>query len=160
MFAGLSTGSCTDLRALRTVIRSLSTSPVDNQIGGRQRGCHYCPLTGGAVAKKAAPAATGAAPTLSLAEKGLTMTVPTNPEPPHSQIGAGSRSASAKIPRRGGVLVAAVTAVALSVVVLVLAVPGLAAPIGTAAGVVAVVVPLIQMMWRGGASGGNSADEP
>ena len=113
--------------------------------------------------KKAAPGGSVAAPTLSLAEKGLVMTVPTNPESPHSQVGVSRKGDGAKRSertRRQGLLVIGVAAVGITVVALVLVFPRLAAPLGTSAGVVAVLVPLIQMLRRGGTSGGGPAGEP
>jgi hypothetical protein len=55
---------------------------------------------------------------------------------------------------------AGLVGIGLGVVALVLAFPRLAAPIGTSAGVVAAVVPLVQRLGHGGASGGGSANEP
>jgi hypothetical protein len=64
-----------------------------------------------------------------------------------------------RLNRRRRLIGAGVTLIGLGVVALVLAFPGLAAPIGTSAGVVAAVVPLVQRMGRGGSSDGP-ADEP
>ncbi|GAA3847692.1 hypothetical protein RCR19_20020 [Streptomyces sp. WAC07094] len=61
---------------------------------------------------------------------------------------------------REGLLVAGVSAIRLAVVALVLAFPGLAGPIGTVAGVVAAIVPLVQRMGRGDAFLGGSTGEP
>ncbi|MET9547492.1 hypothetical protein ABZY36_19575 [Streptomyces sp. NPDC006627] len=77
------------------------------------------------------------------------MTVPTNAEGAHFRK---SRTVGPVLPlpdavparrRTRGLLISGVVAVGLGVVALVLAFPRLAAPIGTAAGVVAVLVPLI-----------------
>lgn len=90
------------------------------------------------------------------------MTVPTNPERLHAPVVLTDEARTpslTRLIRRRGLLVAGVSAIGLAVVALVLAFPGLAAPIGTAAGVVAAVVPLVQRMGRGGASGGGSTGE-
>lgn len=93
------------------------------------------------------------------------MTVPT--EPGASTPGGVERAAVRSVvqPRkpwsRRRAVVAGIGGVGLLVVVLVLAVPGLAAPIGTAAGVVAVAVPLGQWLCREGRTDQRgSADEP
>lgn len=115
------------------------------------------------VAEKAAPAATGAAPTLSLVEKGLVMTVPANQEKPHSMRparSAASERAWHRTRRGSRLLVVGAVAVALAVVALVVAFPGLDAPIGTAAGVVAVIVPLAQAVRRSGSASEESGNEP
>ncbi|MFK4112001.1 hypothetical protein [Streptomyces sp. NPDC002176] len=93
------------------------------------------------------------------------MTVPMNPETPRSKALPVDEAGSAVRKRLGGfrarrAAVAAVLAVALTVVLLVTAFPRLAAPIGTAAGVVAVVIPLVQRKGRDESSVGGSVDEP
>ncbi|MFH8566659.1 hypothetical protein [Streptomyces sp. NPDC017988] len=83
------------------------------------------------------------------------MTVPTNAEGAHFRK---SRTVGPVLPlpdtvparrRRRGLLISGVVAVGLGVVALVLAFPRLAAPIGTAAGVVAVLVPLVPRVGYG-----------
>ncbi|MGA4849929.1 hypothetical protein ACOBQB_28190 [Streptomyces sp. G5(2025)] len=96
------------------------------------------------------------------------MTVPTNAEGVHFRK---SCTAEPALPLRGaeptrrrergrergrGLLIGGVVAVGLGVVALVLAFPRLAAPIGTAAGVVAVLVPLLHRAGQGESSGGGS----
>ncbi|MFI8488401.1 hypothetical protein [Streptomyces rubrogriseus] len=91
------------------------------------------------------------------------MTVPTNPEMPRSEVpvvDTGRRTKRANPIRRRLMLLAGLVVIGLGVVVLVLAFPRLAAPIGTSAGVVAAVVPLLQRLGHGGATGGGSANEP
>lgn len=91
------------------------------------------------------------------------MTVPTNPEEPHSdEEGAhGENPPAGRRSLRGQRLLAAgVVAIGIAVVVLVLVYPSLAAPIGTSAGVVAVVVPLVQRLGRVGSSDAATEDEP
>jgi hypothetical protein len=100
---------------------------------------------------------------LSLGEIGLVMTVPTNQEKPHFK-GRGRDAVGEMARRKAGrgrrLLMAGVVAVGLTVVALVMAFPSLAAPIGTSAGVVAVIVPLAQNLWRGGSPSEGSAEEP
>jgi hypothetical protein len=90
------------------------------------------------------------------------MTVPTNPEGLHSEIPSADETSPTRMrmARRRGLVAAGVAAIGICVVVLVLVFPALAAPIGTSAGVVAVAVPLVQRVGRGGSSGGRGADEP
>lgn len=88
------------------------------------------------------------------------MTVPRNPEEAHSERGVkGGTNPRVRTGwlRRRPWLVVGVPALGLTVGGLVLAYPELAAPIGTSAGVVAVVVPLVR---RDGSSGGGSVGQP
>lgn len=80
--------------------------------------------------------------------------------PPGPLVPPVPRVRAAVLPRRRGLLIGGVVAVGLGVVALVLAFPRLAAPIGTAAGVVAVLVPLIHRVGRGESSGGETAGKP
>ncbi|CAM5436558.1 hypothetical protein STENM327S_00989 [Streptomyces tendae] len=91
------------------------------------------------------------------------MTVPTNPETSRFEVPVvdeARRTKRAKPIRRRRMVTAGLVGIGLGVVALVLAFPRLAAPIGTSAGVVAAVVPLVQRLGHGGASGGGSANEP
>ncbi|MGV9882496.1 hypothetical protein [Streptomyces sp. NPDC003006] len=101
------------------------------------------------------------------------MTVPTNAESAHFRKSCQPCSAepvplvplvprvrAAVLPRRRGLLIGGVVAVGFGVVALVLAFPRLAAPIGTAAGVVAVLVPLIHRVGRGESSDRETAGKP
>ncbi|MER6403166.1 hypothetical protein ABT269_06520 [Streptomyces viridosporus] len=75
------------------------------------------------------------------------MTVPTNPEELHSEAGTKGETnppARTRLLRGRAPLMVGATAVGLTVAALVLTFPELAAPIGTSAGVVAVVVPLVR----------------
>lgn len=88
------------------------------------------------------------------------MTVPTDPEELHSEVGvkgATKPPTRIRLLRRHPWLVIGVPALGLTVGGLVLAFPGLAAPIGTSAGVIAVAVSLVR---RDGPSGGRSVGEP
>jgi hypothetical protein len=89
------------------------------------------------------------------------MTVPMNPETPHSEVSAGdhgSRPVAPRVVSRRKLMGAGVILIGLGVVALVLAFPDLAAPIGTSAGVIAAVVPLVQRVGRGGSSDGQAGE--
>lgn len=91
------------------------------------------------------------------------MTVPMNPETPRSEALPVEEE---EPPKRAGfirgrrLITTGVVALGLAVVALVLVFPRLAAPIGTSAGVVAAVVPLVHRWGRGGLPDGGSANEP
>ncbi|MFE7158102.1 hypothetical protein [Streptomyces sp. NPDC057636] len=93
------------------------------------------------------------------------MTVPMDAEPTHlegvseAEVMPVARTRPAR--RRKLYLAGlALVAVAGGVVILVMAYPILAAPIGTSAGVVAAVFPFVQRMTRAGAPGDVTEDEP
>jgi hypothetical protein len=91
------------------------------------------------------------------------MTVPMNPGSPRSEVPAVDEARGTKRVkpvRRRLLLTIGLVVIGLGVVALVLAFPSLGAPIGTSAGVVAAVVPLLQRLGHGGTSGGGSANEP
>ncbi|GAA2967068.1 hypothetical protein GCM10020227_38710 [Streptomyces flavovirens] len=95
------------------------------------------------------------------------MTVPTNPERLHPPTLATETEAAGVPPsprltflRRRRLLIASASALGVGVVALVLVFPGLAAPIGTATGVVGAVVPLMHRVGRNNALSEDSADEP
>lgn len=89
------------------------------------------------------------------------MTVPTGPEPSSSEEGhqAGEpavRPSKAAVLRRRRVLLGGLCGLGLVVVLLVVFVPALAAPLGTAAAVVAVAAPLIHRDTRPPTEGGSA----
>lgn len=91
------------------------------------------------------------------------MTVPMNPQTPRSEARAVDEARPprrVKLIRGRRLVTAGVVTVGLGVVALVLTFPRLATPIGTSAGVVAVVVPLVQRAGRNGSSDGGTEDEP
>jgi hypothetical protein len=91
------------------------------------------------------------------------MTVPTKPQPPHSGGLAGdsdNRPVRARRIRKRRLVAVGVAALGVSVVSVVLAFPRLAAPIGTSAGVVAAVAPLVQRAGRSSSSDDEPAGEP
>lgn len=91
------------------------------------------------------------------------MTVPMNPESPHAPAVFTTEArpqGRTRMTHRRGFLVGAIAVVGLAVVVLVLVAPSLTAPIGTGAGVVAAVVPLVQRLGRSGGAGDGAAGEP
>ncbi|MFC9613927.1 hypothetical protein [Streptomyces sp. NPDC056938] len=93
------------------------------------------------------------------------MTVPMDAEPPHlegvSEVEVMPLARTGPDRRRKLYLAGlALVAVAGGVVILVMAYPILAAPIGTSAGVVAAVVPFVQRMTRAGAPGDATEGEP
>ncbi|MFE9368829.1 hypothetical protein ACFYM2_03430 [Streptomyces sp. NPDC006711] len=90
------------------------------------------------------------------------MTVPTVPEQPHvEQVGAAGvkPAVPTSAERRRKLCFLGLAAVALAVVILVLTYPNLAAPVGTSAGVVAAVAPLVQRRPRAGTASEAIEDE-
>lgn len=95
---------------------------------------------------------------MPLVEKGLVMTVPTDPEDLHAEVRAKGDAKPSARPgslRRRSWFVVGVPVLGLAAGGLVLAFPGLAAPIGTSVGVITVAVSL---MRRDGPSDGGPAE--